>query len=403
LDALCGQAEEALTRLDYKPRLAVAPFPETASLLARGEKDFQVLDPKDIPATIGKLPIDVLEPDASVVDKLRSLGISRVSDLLALPPAGLQRRFGPTLTDRLQRALGKCPDPRRPWRRPSRFRASLELPAAVHAAEPLLFVIRRLLKELAEVLTALGKGVDRLEILLRHDGKRTTRLSFGLSRQSRDAEHWLMLLRTRFEGMSFEQPVQAVELRAPRFLDLQAISGELFENEVPREERHLMDRLRARLGDTAVRGVDLVEDHRPERAWRMVPPEIAMDDEPSYGGGTGKSSGGVSGSKYTAANETVYGSGNKLSSKLGEGQSRCTAGGVTDPHRPLWLLFSPVPLAKEAHKGWRLRNPERIESGWWDGNDVARDYYLAETPRGERLWVFRDLRSRGWYLHGVFS
>ena len=37
--------------------------------------------------------------------------------------------------------------------------------------------------------------------------------------------------------------------------------------------------------------------------------------------------------------------------------------------------------------------PERIESGWWDGADVARDYYLARDAQGARQWVFRDLRS----------
>ena len=47
--------------------------------------------------------------------------------------------------------------------------------------------------------------------------------------------------------------------------------------------------------------------------------------------------------------------------------------------------------------------PERIESGWWDGGDVRRDYYRASNPRGAMLWVYQDLRSQDWYLHGVFG
>ena len=48
--------------------------------------------------------------------------------------------------------------------------------------------------------------------------------------------------------------------------------------------------------------------------------------------------------------------------------------------------------------------PERIESGWWDGRDVRRDYYCAHAYSGVRLWVYRE-RSRygGWWLHGVFG
>ena len=48
--------------------------------------------------------------------------------------------------------------------------------------------------------------------------------------------------------------------------------------------------------------------------------------------------------------------------------------------------------------------PERIESGWWDGADVSRDYYLAHNPQGEKLWIYEDRREPGtWYLHGVFA
>jgi protein ImuB len=48
--------------------------------------------------------------------------------------------------------------------------------------------------------------------------------------------------------------------------------------------------------------------------------------------------------------------------------------------------------------------PERIESGWWDGGDVQRDYYVARTPAGTRLWIFRERRApAGWFLHGVFG
>jgi protein ImuB len=48
--------------------------------------------------------------------------------------------------------------------------------------------------------------------------------------------------------------------------------------------------------------------------------------------------------------------------------------------------------------------PERIETGWWDGRDVARDYYVATNPRGMRLWIFRQRRGgRHWFLHGIFG
>ena len=49
-----------------------------------------------------------------------------------------------------------------------------------------------------------------------------------------------------------------------------------------------------------------------------------------------------------------------------------------------------------------VAGPERIESGWWDGADVKRDYFIARTPREALVWVYRE-RQAGWYLHGIFS
>jgi protein ImuB len=51
-----------------------------------------------------------------------------------------------------------------------------------------------------------------------------------------------------------------------------------------------------------------------------------------------------------------------------------------------------------------LAGPERIESGWWDGADARRDYYVAGDTRGARLWVYREcLGTQKWYLHGIFG
>ena len=55
-------------------------------------------------------------------------------------------------------------------------------------------------------------------------------------------------------------------------------------------------------------------------------------------------------------------------------------------------------------EGALVTGPERIETGWWDGHDVRRDYYVALSRAGVRLWIFRE-RPPGqrWFLHGVFG
>jgi protein ImuB len=72
-------------------------------------------------------------------------------------------------------------------------------------------------------------------------------------------------------------------------------------------------------------------------------------------------------------------------------------------------LAQPQPLAHlfEAQP-WVLHDgPERIESGWWDGGDVRRDYFVARSPAGETAWIYRDHRygtdDGEWFLHGWFA
>jgi protein ImuB len=71
-------------------------------------------------------------------------------------------------------------------------------------------------------------------------------------------------------------------------------------------------------------------------------------------------------------------------------------------HRPLWLLSRALPL--RGPPPTILAGPERIESGWWDGGDTRRDYYVVQTREGQRAWAFLMPGSNdGWMLHGWFA
>ncbi len=48
--------------------------------------------------------------------------------------------------------------------------------------------------------------------------------------------------------------------------------------------------------------------------------------------------------------------------------------------------------------------PERIEAGWWDCDDIHRDYYIGIDKIAGSLWIYHDLKNKqNWYLHGLFG
>jgi protein ImuB len=51
----------------------------------------------------------------------------------------------------------------------------------------------------------------------------------------------------------------------------------------------------------------------------------------------------------------------------------------------------------------RSWGPERIETGWWRGQDARRDYYAVTTQLGTRFWIFRRRDDGRWFLHGCFD
>lgn len=363
LGALRGQLQEGLQTLGYRPAIAVAPTPTAAWLLARAGRDQLVMRKSQLRQALTGLPTEALDLDEARHEALANLGLHTLGDCLALPRSGLARRLGPELLRRLDRALDHLAEPRRNWRPPPRFRGELELPAEIHDAGQLLFALNRLLLELCGYLRGIESGTQRIEVRLYHRHQPATPFGIGLMAPSRDPGRLLDLTRQRLERLSLPAPAVALSLATRHIQHLQPRHDSLVAEHQDDSARGdaLLERLSARLGKDAVQGLQLLEDHRPERAWHYAPP------------------------------------GRKSSSPA-------------PAERPLWLLQHPQAL--ETRDGQPLRHgplilqqgPERIESGWWDDADAARDYYMAANAAGERLWIFRERRGeRAWYLHGFFA
>ena len=51
----------------------------------------------------------------------------------------------------------------------------------------------------------------------------------------------------------------------------------------------------------------------------------------------------------------------------------------------------------------QVSTPERIQTAWWTDVPCHRDYFQMTASTGARLWIFRDLQTDHWFLHGLFD
>jgi len=367
---------QGLRELGYRAEYAVAPTPLAAALLARTEPRTVLHELPELLPALAHLPLTALRLDAAAHATLAQLGVRQLGDCRRLPRAGLARRLSPALLDLFDRLFGQVADLRPVFELPRQFEADIDLPWEVDNARGLLCAAERLLHELQGYLVANSAMTRRLGWrLIDRQGARED-FQLNLTRPGRDCRQLLLLMRETLARRRLGLPVRRIGLYVDDLVfGTTSPPQDLFVRR-PQESDEayagFIDRLRARCGDDALRGLRLESGHRPEYAFRWQRP-AAVDER----------------QRVAAAPVPTRG---------------------PRTQRPLWLLERPLRLETQGERPW-LDGPlrlyperERIQGGWWDGEQMDRDYFRATTSRGGRLWVYRELRGPGqWYLHGIFD
>ncbi|MDV2452310.1 Y-family DNA polymerase [Xanthomonas hortorum] len=347
---------DELQALGFQHRLALAPTPRAARVLAGLRDGMVVTQLPALHSTLDKVPVRRAALPDDVGERLQHMGVRTLAAVRALPRDGLRRRFGAALLDHLDRLYGQVDDPLECYAPPDHFDQRVELGYEVEMHPALLFPLRRLIGDLCTYLSIRDGGVQRFLLRLEHE-RGATDVEIGLLTPERAPTLLFELARNRLERVEIPRPVVAMRLLARQLPPFVPAMRDLFDQRAQQsvEWPQLRERLRARLGDEAVYRVLPADDPRPERAWRR-----AIGD---------------------AVRET-------------DAPPR--------PPRPTWLLPQPVPLHDAQLR--IVSGPERLESGWWDDDEARRDYYVVETARGRRAWVFAAPgRVEGWMLHGWFA
>ena len=398
LKELCRQLREScladpvLSAAGLAPNFTLAPTALAALVAARAGARCFITDPASLPARLKPLPVSVLRWPDDDLARLAAMGVLTLGELLRLPRAGFTRRFGPAQIADLDRLLGRRADPRRRLVRQERYRGRVDLDHELSDHERILNALRPLLDELESFLRTRQRGITALQCRFHHYRAAPTACALRLAAPEASAERLQSLLRERLANLVLPEPVRRCELRGGALSERPLASQPLWSagehGHAPAGEMPaLVEHLRARLGVEAVYGIRPVSEHRPESAWRVAEPRLGAEI------GTEMRTDLFAHDAASYANKSVP-----------------IPAAISAPNRPLWLIAAPELLEQRRARPHRegvlqlLRGPERIESGWWDGGDVARDYYEARDPQGVRLWIYRECAGeRRWFLHGIFG
>jgi protein ImuB len=402
LARLCTLIGEGVTARGYRLRIGVAPTPVAALALARARQAAPVFARDQLASALARMPLAHFDIDTHARAMLAAAGVTTFGDVRALPRDALARRCGPALVTLIDRALGDAPDARAPYVPAPRFEGRLALPVPVQDVEALGFAVNRLVHDLAAWLLARGLGVTRIALALgheRHTHRRTgvpaTEAVFALAAPTRTVPHLNGVLRERLARIALPAPVETLALCCADTATLAGHNLDLLPgNDLDAVVVPLIDRLRARLGEAGVMRIGERAEHRPEAAL-VESTAMAAARVPAVSRGRLRE-----GPRLRHGTQLMPDA-DALSAQMSHAAPTAA--------RPLWLLSEPAPLSPAFERApWVLREgPERIESGWWDGNDVRRDYFIAQTPEDGSTWIYRDHRGGTddgeWFLHGLFA
>ncbi len=395
-EALARDIIQRLFGVGVSARVAIAPAKAAARALACFDPRAAcglVQQAEGLADAIAALPVEALGADSATTADLRALGLQRIAAVLHQPRAGLVRRFGKPIADRLDAVLGRSHAPIRAAPAPALYAEQQNLAEPILTLDAVCALTQALARKLAARLEAAGLGARQLDLSLYGVDGEMRGFCIRLAEASADAAHFQRVLNHRLEALAEHLDpgfgFDAATLSAPVAEPTRMVALRLALDDAPPHEEAgdfkglgaLADRLAARLGEQTLSCVQALHSHLPERA-------------------------------QTRRTTTA--------------RTRARWPAALARRRPLFLLAAPEPIdalaevpdgpprqfrwRRALHRIVRAEGPERIAPEWWrtEGqSDGTRDYWRVEDDSGRRFWVFRaglygrDALRPQWFLHGV--
>jgi protein ImuB len=326
---------------------------------------------------------------SQILTILHKWGIHTVGQLGALEKQQLGARLGPEAIRMWERANGQSQRLLKLVTPPESFEESFEFENEIETAEPLLFMLRRFLEQLAIRLSGIYLVAKELTLRITFANKQTYERIFKIPQPTNNVDLLFRMLHTHLENFKSEHPILAAALSAQPIKPVREQFG-LFETTLrnPYQLSETLARLTALLSADRVGTSVLEETHRPD-AFRM---EAFWWKLTSVTGNGERSSSTPSLCSEARRSLPLH----ALRPALRRFRSVISASVLLDEDGPAQIRGADI-------RGniIDLRGPFLISGNWWDEKSWARAEWDLQLETGE---VVQCHESEGtWKIDGVYD
>jgi protein ImuB len=373
-----GAIITALRGLGLESQVGLGCTPNIALLAARAAKTILLVEQVD--EFFGTLPVAALDPTPQVSDVLKRWGIHTVGAFLALGKEAIAERLGADALELFQCANVQTIRPLNIVAPADTFEEQMDFETLIETIEPLLFVLRRFVEQLATRIALTYRVVGELRLRLTLESGLSYERAFKVPAPTTSVDTLFRMLHTHLENLRTDAPVQSLRLAAAPIRAEEQQFG-LFESALrdPNHFHETLARLTALLGPGRV-GTPVAEPtHRPD-GFQMMTPAFANPSQTANG------------QHRNAKQETR----NSLGLCLRRFRSPIHAEVEMNNGHPAFISTLVMSARIKCARG-----PWCISGTWWDQRRWARQEWDVETENGE---LYRLRNAEGdWLLEGVYD
>ncbi len=315
---------------------------------------------------------------------LHKWGIHTLGQLAALDREQLGARLGPEVIQMWERANGQSNRVLKLIRPSESFEESFEFENEIETAEPLLFMLRRFLEQLAVRLSGIYLVAKELTLLITFTNKQIYERIFKIPQPTNNVDLLFRTLHTHLENFKSKYPIVAVALSAQPIKPTKEQFG-LFETTLrnPHQLSETLARLTALLSADRVGTPVLEETHRPD-AFRME--AFLWTVESAVPSGQDRQFGSDSDALRTA----------HTTAALRRFRPNVSASVLLDEEGPVHVRGADV-----RGKIIEQRGPFLISGDWWNEKSWTRAEWDLQLQSGELVLAHESQGT--WKLDGIYD